>query len=268
VRRRAGEFFATDPYIALDPDEVVALGAAEQGAIIAGMNTSALLMDVIPLSLGIETMGGAVAKLIVRNSTVPARATEMFSTSVDGQKSIKINVVQGEREMVEHCRSLGTFVLSNIPPMPAGIPQLEVEFLVDQNGVLSVSAVEKRSGKRAAIQVVPNHGLSRDEVERIERDSLTHAREDMTRHRVVDLVVNAKLDLKWIGERLDALTDELEPAYRDELRAKMSELAGFVERADADWSNVDPNAFHAAKESLDQASLRLHEVSIAKSLRE
>jgi len=268
VRRRVGEFFGAEPYTALDPDLVVALGAAEQAAIIAGTNRSALLMDVIPLSLGIETMGGAVAKLIVRNSTVPARATEMFSTSVDGQTSIKINVLQGEREMVEHCRSLGEFTLSGIPPMPAGIPQLEVEFLVDQNGVLSVSAVEKRSGKRAAIQVVPHHGLSREEVDRIERDSFEHAREDMTRHRVVDLVVNAKLDLKWIGERLDAVGDELETDYRRDLEERIERLRGFVRAAEDDWRSVDPNEFHAAKEELDRGSMRLHEVSIARSLRE
>lgn len=268
VRARAGAFFGVEPYVALDPDRVVAMGAAVQGAILGGSYEGSLLLDVIPLSLGIETVGGAAAKLIVRNSMVPARATEMFSTSVDGQVSIKLNVVQGEREMAADCRSLGEFHLAGLPPMPAGIPQVEVEFLVDANGVLTVRAHERRSGKRAQLQIVPNHGLTRDEVDRIERDSVAHAREDMTRHRVVDLVVNAKLDLKWIGERLERFGDQLDAGYRAELEAKLAAVRTFVEQGEADWAGVDPGAFHAAKQSLDEASVRLQEVSIAASLRE
>ncbi len=267
VRRRVREFFGLEPYTALDPDRVVALGAAVQAAIMSGEARGALLLDVIPLSLGIETAGGAVAKLIMRNSTVPARATEMFTTSVDGQRSIKIHVLQGEREMVEHCRSLGVFDLRGLPPMPAGVPQLEVEFLVDAGGVLRVTAAERRTGKRAELQVVPNHGLTREEVERMESESFVHAREDMTRHRVVDLVVNGKLDLKWIGEQLERHGAALEPAYRAELEAKIATLGDLVARAETDWRAVDPNALHAAKEALDRASIRLQEVAITESLR-
>ncbi len=267
VRRRVAEFFGVEPYTAIDPDQVVALGAAVQGAILAGSQKGALLLDVIPLSLGIETRGGAVAKLIMRNTPVPARATEIFSTSVDGQTSIKLNIVQGEREMAEDCRSLGEFHLKGLPPMPAGIPQLEVEFLVDANGVLNVSAHEKRSGKRAGLQIIPNHGLTADEVDRIEAESFEHAREDMTRHRVVDLVVNSRLDLKWIGERLEKYGDQLEPAYREELRGLVEQLAGMVERADRDWKSVDPDAFARLKQELDTRSVRLQEIGIAESLR-
>ena len=222
----------------------------------------------IPLSLGVETAGGAVAKLILRNTTVPARAVERFSTQVDGQTSVKINVVQGEREMVEDCRSLGVFHLSGLPPMPAGIPRLEVEFLVDANGVLRVSAVEQRSGKRAGLQVVPNHGLAEQDVRRIEAESYEHAREDMTRHRVADLVANARLDLKWIGDGLGRVGAELDPAYRAELDAKLGEVRGLVERAAADWRSVDAQAFFEAKEALERLSVRMQEVSIARSLRE
>lgn len=266
VRRRVGDFFGLEPYTALDPDQVVALGAAVQAGILSGAATGSLLLDVVPLSLGIETVGGAVAKIILRNSGVPARATEMFSTSVDGQSSIRLSVYQGEREMAADCRKLAEFNLSEIPPMPAGIPQLEVEFLVDSSGILRVAAHERRSGKRAAIQVVPNHGLTADEVARIERDSLTHARDDMTRHRTVDLVVNARLDLKWITERLTRFGALLEPEYRAELEAKVAGLRAMVESGDRDWRSVDPNAFHAAKEGLDRASVRLQEVSITQSL--
>lgn len=266
VRAKVAELFGTEPYTALNPDEVVALGAAVQASILAGLNTTSLLMDVIPLSLGVETVGGAVAKLIMRNSTVPTRATEMFSTSVDGQTSIKLHVLQGEREMVEDCRSLGEFNLSGIPPMPAGIPQLEVEFLVDSNGVLNVSAHEKRSGKRASLQIVPNHGLSREEVDRMEADSITHAREDMERHRIADLIANSKLDLKWIRERLEVVADELEADYREELKRHIERLDGFVRSAESDWKSVSANEFHKAKEELDRASMRMHEVSIRMSL--
>ena len=268
VRRRVGEFFGMEPYTALDPDRVVALGAAVQAGIMSGLAKGALLLDVIPLSLGIETAGGAVAKLIVANSTVPSRATERFTTSVDGQTSIKIHVLQGEREMVEHCRSLGVFDLRGLPPMPAGVPQLEVEFLVDAGGVLRVTATEKRTGKRAELQVVPNHGLTREEVDRIEAESFTHAREDMQQHRVVDLVVNSRLDLKWIGEQLDRHGAALEPAYRDGLHAKRDHLAGLLARAEADWRAVNADELARAKQDLDTASVRLQEVAIAASLRD
>jgi molecular chaperone DnaK (HSP70) len=267
VRKRVGEFFGLEPYTALDPDRVVALGAAVQGALLSGAASGALLLDVIPLSLGIETVGGAVAKLVMRNSTVPARAVEMFSTSVDGQTSIKLHVLQGEREMAADCRSLGEFHLRGLPPMPAGIPQVEVEFLVDASGVLNVSARERRSGKRANLQVIPNHGLTREEVDRIETESLTHAREDMTHHRIVDLIANGKLDLKWIGERFERFHERLEPGYRAELEGRIATLRSLIADAEADWRRVDPNALHAAKDGLDRASVRLQEVSIAESLR-
>lgn len=267
VRRRVAEHFGMEPYTALDPDQVVALGASVQASILAGETRGSLLLDVIPLSLGLETKGGAVAKLIMRNSTVPARATEMFSTGVDGQTAIKFSVLQGEREMAADCRSLGQFELRGLPPMPAGIPQVEVEFLVDANGVLNVTAHERRSGKRAALQVIPNHGLTREEVARIESESIAHAREDMDRHRVVDLVVNSKLDLKWISERFERFREKLEPAYAAELEGKLGVLRSFVSAAETDWRTVDPNGFHRAKEDLDRASVRLQEIGIAESLR-
>ncbi len=266
VRQRVAAYFGLEPYTALDPDQVVAIGAAVQGAVLSGQNRSALLLDVVPLSLGLETAGGGVAKLIVRNSAVPARATEMFSTQVDNQTGIHLRVYQGEREMAADCRLLADFHLRGIPPMPAGIPQVEVTFLVDANGVLNVSAVEKRSGRRAALQVVPNHGLTRDEVAAMEQASIQHARQDMHTHRIADLVVNSKLDLKWISERLAKLRQELDPLYAQQLDTAASRLAGFIQQA-ANPAATDADAFARAKHELDQLSIRLQEVSIAASLR-
>jgi molecular chaperone DnaK len=267
VRRRVGEFFKLEPYAALDPDQVVAMGAAVQASVLSGASRGMLLLDVIPLSLGIETVGGAVAKLVARNTMVPAKAVEMFSTSVDGQTAIRLSVYQGEREMAADCRKLAELTLSGLPPMPAGVPQVEVQFLVDANGVLAVHAAERRSGKRAALQVVPNHGLTMQEVERIERESFLHAKEDMLRHRVVDLIANCSLDIKWIADGLRRVGDDLDPAYKADLERAMDALTAMVRAAKADWKSVDAGAMSRAKDALDRLSVRLHETAIARSLR-
>ncbi|MHC4832404.1 MAG: Fe-S protein assembly chaperone HscA [Planctomycetota bacterium] len=267
VRREVERFFGRPPYTALDPDRVVALGAAVQAAIVAGARRDLLLLDVIPLSLGIETVGGGVAKLLVRNSSIPARAVERFSTSVDGQRHVSIHVLQGEREMVEDCRSLARFELRDLPPMPAGIPKIEVEFLVDANGVLGVSAVEARSGIRARIEVLPSHGLTAEEVEAIERESFVHAKEDMRRHRLADLRVNASLDAKWTADALDRTRAELEDAYVAELREALERVLELVEESGRNPS-TDPEPLAEARDRLDRLSTRLHEVAIAASLRD
>ncbi len=266
VRERVAEFFGTTPYTALNPDQVVALGAAVQGATLAGIRRDAVLLDVIPLSLGIETMGGAVAKLIVANTAIPASATERFSTYAEGQTKVKIHVLQGERELVEDCRTLATFDLTGIPPMPAGLPKVVVTFRVDANGILSVQAQEERSGRRAQVQVVPHHGLTRDEVAQMEADAFTHARDDMRRHRLIDLRLNARLDIRNITRQLERLgPDELDPDYRAQVQANVAAVQAFI---DADDDTLDPDAFQAAMEAMDHGTLRLAEINIAKTLRD
>jgi Fe-S protein assembly chaperone HscA len=204
VRQRVEEFFGRKPHTELNPDEVVAMGAAVQADILVGGRRHLLLLDVVPLSLGIETLGGAVSKLIYRNSTIPARATERFTTYVDGQTGVDINIYQGERELIRDCRSLGRFRLSGIPPMPAGLAQIDVTFLVDANGLLTVTAKEQRSGKEAKVTVQPSHGMTEDEVERLVLESIEHARDDFSARRLIELRNKAEAEVRHTEKALAA----------------------------------------------------------------
>ena len=202
MRRRVGEFFGRTPHTELNPDEVVAIGAAIQADILTGGRRHMLLLDVVPLSLGLETLGGVVDKLIYRNTTVPARATTRYSTSADGQTAILINIYQGERELTKDCKLLGTFKLAGIPPMPAGLPQVDITFLVNENGMLTVSAKEQRSGQAASVTVQAAHGLSQDEVDRLVLDSVAHAQEDYTSARLIALKNDAERQLRAFDTNL------------------------------------------------------------------
>jgi molecular chaperone DnaK (HSP70) len=194
VRTLVKDLFRRDPHTELNPDEVVALGAAVQAQILAGGSKATedmLLLDVTPLSLGIEAMGGVVARIIHRNSTIPASATEHFTTGVEGQTNVAIHVLQGERELASDCRSLARFDLKGIPPMPAGLPRIEVKFLIDANGILHVSAREQRSGKEAQIEVKPTYGLTDAQVEDMILASFDHAQEDFRKRQVIEARVEA-----------------------------------------------------------------------------
>jgi molecular chaperone DnaK len=185
IRRTVQEYFARKPHTELNPDEVVALGAAVQANILDRGVKNMLLLDVTPLSLGIETYGGAVAKIIPRNSTIPASAQEMYTTGVDNQTGIDIHVVQGERELAKDCRSLARFVLK-VPPAPAGLSRIEVRFLIDANGILQVAAKDLRNGQQHAIEVQPSYGISGTEIERMLEESIEYAEQDFAERQVIE----------------------------------------------------------------------------------
>jgi molecular chaperone DnaK len=191
VRSAVEVLFRKRPHTELNPDEVVALGAAVQAGILSGDVEDKLLLDVTPLSLGIETMGGLVSKLIHRNSTIPASATEQFTTAVDGQRNVLIHVVQGERELVKDCRSLARFDLKDIAPMPAGFARIEVRFLIDANGILSVTARDTRSGKEQSVEIKPSYGLTDDQVEAMILESFDKAQEDFQERQLREARVEA-----------------------------------------------------------------------------
>jgi molecular chaperone DnaK (HSP70) len=191
VRQAVETLFRARPHTELNPDEVVALGAAVQAGILSGDVEDTLLLDVTPLSLGIETMGGVVSKLVHRNSTIPASATEQFTTAVDGQRNVLIHVVQGERELVKDCRSLARFDLKDIDPVPAGMARIEVRFLIDANGILNVTARDVRTGKEQSVDVKPSYGLNDEQVEAMIRESYEKAEEDFRERQVREARVEA-----------------------------------------------------------------------------
>jgi molecular chaperone DnaK len=221
----------------LNPEEVVALGAAVQAQILSGVENAAtndlLLLDVTPLSLGIEALGGVVAKIIQRNSTIPASATEHFTTGVDGQTAVAIHVLQGERELAKDCRSLARFDLKNIPPMVAGLPRIEVKFLIDANGILHVSAREQRSGQEAQVEVKPTYGLTDEQVETMILDSFDNAEEDITARQVIEAANEANTILEAVAKgKNSAAWQQLTSDEHASIEAAATELKASIQGGD------------------------------------
>jgi molecular chaperone DnaK len=216
------KFFGKEPNKSINPDEVVALGAAIQGGIIGGDVKDILLLDVIPLSLGIETMGGVATKLIDRNTTIPASKSQVFSTAADNQTSVEIHVVQGERPLASDNRSLGRFILDGIPPSPRGVPQVEVTFDIDANGILNVKAKDKSSGKEQSIKIEGSSGLSKDEIEKMKKDAEAHAADDQKKKETAE-VKNLAEQLIYTTEKAlkDAegkISDEIKKGVEDKVK--------------------------------------------------
>jgi len=262
VQRLVSEAFelprrGKQPRTELNPDEVVALGAAVQAHILAGGSKATedmLLLDVTPLSLGIEALGGVVAKIIQRNSTIPASASESFTTGVDGQTNVAIHVLQGEREMAKDCRSLARFDLKGIPPMAAGMPRIEVKFLIDANGILNVSAVELRSGKQAEISVKPAYGLTDEQVESMILESFDHAEEDIHLRQLVEARNEADTILNAVEK---APSNPAWQLLQADERAKIEKLSAELA---ALKQGDDLQALRAGTEALDSATRRFAEL--------
>jgi molecular chaperone DnaK len=260
LRQRVQELFAKQPHCELDPDEVVALGAAVQADILSGGTTDMLLLDVTPLSLGIETMGGVMSTLIRRNTTIPTSSKEMFTTYVDGQTSVDIHILQGERELVKDNRSLARFQLK-VPPLPAGIPRIEVNFLIDANGILNVSAKDVRTGETQSIAVKPSYGLSDDEVERMIGDSFKFAAEDLKSRQLIEARTEADAILKATDK---ALTQGARLIEEQELAAIRASLAG-LESAKA---TEDHKLIRARIQDVEKATHHFAEVLMDSSLKQ
>jgi Fe-S protein assembly chaperone HscA len=257
VRKLVEVQFERTPHADLSPDEVVALGAAVQANILAGGSEATkemLLLDVTPLSLGIESLGGGVVKIIHRNSTIPESATEHFTTGVEGQTNVAIHVVQGERELAKDCRSLARFDLKGIPPMPAGLPRIEVKFLLDANGILHVSAREARSGKEAEIEVQPSYGLTDEQVEGMILDSFDYAEEDFRQRQVIEARNEATTMLAALEKgRKSPVWGQLTSLERNNID-KLEAALKAVEQQD------DYQAIRSSIDMLNQATMRLAEL--------
>jgi Fe-S protein assembly chaperone HscA len=253
VRSAVENLFRAKPHTELNPDEVVALGAAVQAAILSGAVDNKLLLDVTPLSLGIETMGGVVSKLIHRNSTIPASATEVFTTGVEGQRNVLIHVVQGERELVKDNRSLARFDLKDIDPLPAGMARIEVRFLIDANGILSVTARDQRTGKEHSVEVKPSYGLTDEQVEKMIQESFEKAEQDFAARQVREQRVEA-----------DGILAAVEKARRHDAYFELTdEERGAIDKAINELLlvyNAEDHLLIAEKiGQLDQATLKLAE---------
>jgi molecular chaperone DnaK len=250
VRRRVEELFGQTPHSHLNPDEVVALGAAVQAHILAGGFTEMLLLDVTPLSLGIETLGGIVSVLIPRNTTIPTSARELFTTSVDGQTVVDLHVVQGERELAKDCRSLARFELRGIDPMPAGMPKIEVTFLIDANGILQVTAREQRTGKAASIEVKPTYGLTEADVERMVEESYRYAEADVEARLLIEARNEADTVLTHVRRALRQGGHLIDADERARIEQAMAALAEAREGRDRDLIRDRTAALNRATEHL------------------
>jgi molecular chaperone DnaK len=258
VQEEVKKIFGKEPNRGVNPDEVVGMGAAIQAAVLSGDVKDVLLLDVTPLSLGIETLGGVMTRLIERNATIPTRKSQIFSTAEDSQPAVDVHVLQGEREMARDNRTLGNFQLSGIAPAPRGIPQIEVTFDIDANGIVNVSAKDTATGKQQSITITSSSGLAKDEVERMVREAQSHGEEDRQKKRAVEIRNEADMLVYQAGKTLAENREKLTPADIDEVQRTIDEAAAAIKAEDT-------AAIERSVEALKAASQRIAERLYASS---
>jgi molecular chaperone DnaK len=258
VQALAKEIFGREPNRSVNPDEVVALGAAVQGGVLTGAVSDVVLLDVTPLSLGIETLGGVMTTLIARNTTIPTSKKEIFSTAADNQPGVEIHVLQGEREVARGNRTLGRFKLEGLPPAPRGVPQIEVAFDIDANGILNVSAKDLGTGKSQKITIESSSGLSDAEIERMTREAAEHAEEDRRERELVDARNEAEQSMRQTDKALDEHKDKLDEPTRTAIAAARTAL-------EAASKGDDPAAIRSAPEAYRKAAHKLAEILYAQA---
>ncbi|KAG9299635.1 hypothetical protein G9A89_020806 [Geosiphon pyriformis] len=258
------EIFKREPTKSVNPDEAVAIGAAIQGGVLAGEVTDILLLDVTPLSLGIETLGGVFTRLINRNTTIPTKKSQVFSTAADGQTTVEIKVFQGERELVRDNKLLGNFQLTGIPPAPKGVPQVEVTFDIDADGIVNVAAQDKASGKDQSITIAASSGLSKGEIENMIVEAERHAEADRERREVIEASNSADMAAHELEKNLNEHKEQLDPAEIEKLKAQLQSLREVVAKGQAGEGDLKADEIKSKTHELQQAGLKVFEIAYKK----